>query len=113
MALIGGQLSWKLGLNQTGGGFLTWGSSIFTTVGHLLTNSYFLLGCAAYAVAVILWFYLLSRYDLSYIYPFTALLYVGTLLGAGVFLEETIPLSRWVGVVIIVIGVSLLSRAQT
>lgn len=112
LALIGGQLSWKLGLNQIGG-FLVWGTSIFDTLGKLVTNGYFLLGCLAYALAVVLWFYLLSRYDLSYIYPFTALLYIGTLLVSRFFLGETIPIWRWVGVFFIIIGVTFLSQSRT
>lgn len=109
-ALVAGQLLWKLGVNQVGEMTLG-GHAILAYLGQLFTNAYFWLGCMAYAVAVMSWLYLLSRFDFSYIYPFTAFIYVASLLGARMVLAETIPMQRWMAVGLICIGIIWLSRS--
>jgi drug/metabolite transporter (DMT)-like permease len=98
-------------MNQTGE-FMAGGvQTLLTSLGQLLTNAYFLLGSVAYAVATVLWFHLLSRFEFSYVYPFTALLYPISLGGSILFLREIVPVERWIGVGVICIGVVLISRS--
>ena len=110
LTLSTGQLLWKLSMNQTGE-FMAGGvQTLLASLGQLLSNVYFLLGSVAYAVATVLWFHLLSRFEFSYIYPFTALLYPISLGGSILFLRETVPVERWIGVGIICIGVVLIGK---
>jgi len=50
---------------------------------------------------------LLSWADLSYVVPVTAVGYVVVALLARIFLDERITMARWAGIVLIVVGVSL------
>lgn len=109
ISLVSGQLLWKLAINHIGG-IAFGGYDTLSSFWQLITNVYFLMGCVAYLAAVTLWFYLLSKFDFSYIYPFTALLYVASLLGARLVLGESIPSTRWLAVGVICIGVILLGR---
>ena len=52
---------------------------------------------------------LLSWADLSFVFPATALVYVVTTLAAKFILRETISLPRWVGTVLVCLGVGLVS----
>ena len=51
------------------------------------------------------WMYVLKHYDLSLAYPLLSLSYIISLVSANIFLHEAIPYTRWIGVIIIVIGV--------
>ena len=108
-ALIAGQFLWKLGVDQVGEISLTV-PSLFSTILQLATNVFFVLGSIAYAAAILLWIYLLGKFDFSYIYPFTALLYVVSLIGGRLLFGESIPLMRWFAVAIICFGVVVLHR---
>ena len=52
---------------------------------------------------------LLSWADLSYVLPVTSIGYVVVALIGRVFLHETISLSRWAGIALIMLGVALVS----
>ncbi len=55
--------------------------------------------------SVVLWMYLLKNNDLSFVYPLLSMSYIISLfVGAFVF-GEAIPITRWIGVVIVMIGV--------
>lgn len=56
-------------------------------------------------VAMLLWIYVLKRYEFSIVYPLLSISYIMGLLVAQFFFHETVPLTRWIGVVIIIIGV--------
>jgi uncharacterized membrane protein len=68
-------------------------------------------GIAAMAVNFFLWNGLLSRFDLSYLYPFDGLNRVMLVIAASIFLKEKMTLNLWVGVGLISAGVLLVSRS--
>lgn len=70
--------------------------------------SFVALGFLVYAISTVLYFYILSRTNLSWAYSFGGLSYIFTSILAFLVLNETIPLLRWAGVVIIAIGVALI-----
>lgn len=49
----------------------------------------------------------LSLYNVSFVVPVTALSYVAGALGGMVFLHERVSLWRWIGVLLVTIGVTL------
>jgi uncharacterized membrane protein len=58
-----------------------------------------------------LWEGLLSKFDLSYLYPFDGLNRVVLMFAASIFLKEKMTLELWVGVALICAGVLLVSRS--
>lgn len=101
---VGGQSLWKFGLAARGNepGVLQLINLFFSPV--------VLAGTFLYGVATALWFYMLPRYDLSYVYPLMSITYVFSLLIAMFFFKEAIPLSRWTGVFVIGVGIYLVTK---
>ena len=55
--------------------------------------------------AMLIWMYVLKKYEFSVAYPLLSISYIIGLLSAHFVLHETVPLTRWIGVVIVMIGV--------
>ena len=70
-------------------------------------------GVAVMAVGFFLWVGLMSKFELSFIYPFDGLNRIVLVIGASVFLKEKMSPSLWVGVALISAGVLLVSRTGT
>ena len=68
-------------------------------------------GIAVMAVGFFLWVGLMSRFDLSYLYPFDGLNRILLVIAASIFLKEKMTLNLWVGVSLISAGVLLVSRS--
>lgn len=64
--------------------------------------------CLASAISI--WLAVLYMMDVSKAFPFISLGFVVVLLSARFYLHETIPWNRWMGVVLIVAGISLLAQ---
>ena len=73
---------------------------------HLITNFYIFFGATLYGMSFIVWLYVLSKAKVSYAYPFISLSYVVVAFMALLMLDERISLSAWIGIILIVIGVS-------
>ncbi len=102
LLLTSGQILWKKGLIETGGISL---NNMF----HVIFSPLILAGLALYAVATVVWFIILSRADLSYVYPLQSTAYVIGVIAAWLIFKEVIPPTRWAGVLIIMAGVALVS----
>jgi drug/metabolite transporter (DMT)-like permease len=77
-----------------------------------LTNSKILLGVALETAFFVCLMILLSRHDVSLIWPLTALGFVLTALSARFILHEQVSVTRWAGVILIVIGAGLVSWSE-
>ncbi|PYI53122.1 EamA family transporter [Paenibacillus flagellatus] len=101
--LVGGQLLWKTALTQ----------QPLRTLGglpQLMTNPYVLLGGLVYAVATVIWFFALSRYDMSRIYPLQSMAYVvGAIAGIWLF-KESVTVHQWIGIALIVGGACFMAK---
>lgn len=75
-----------------------------------LLNPWVAFGCALLAGWIAMHLVLLSRADLSYVLPVTAISYVFTTLMGDVFLREAVSASHWAGVALITAGVMAVSR---
>src|SRR5690606_20782062 len=76
-----------------------------------LKNGYFVLGLCFFAVALVVYSYVLSRMNLSIAYPIMTS--VGFLLVVSFsvfFLQESLQWWQWCGIVCILLGVVLLSQ---
>ena len=105
-----GQLAMKKGMTAVGA--VTFQLDRFaSTMGQALNNGYVLAGIAAYGVSAAVWLVLLSRLALSYVYPAISLGYVAVVLISWAVLREDVPPPRWLGVLVICVGVYLVGRS--
>lgn len=79
---------------------------------RLFTNIPSLTGVALYFFAAVVWSYLLTKLDISFVQPILALTYVATPLLAILFLHEHVPTMRWLGIAIIILGVFVVARTS-
>jgi|SRR5579863_10547341 len=102
------QICWKISFKQV----------LQLSDGHSLlwkqfTNLWFILGWVFYLLATFLWVYLLSKYELSKIYA----TFVGTciilslIVGFIFFKENTGMLYKTIGTVLIICGITLITRS--
>ena len=79
---------------------------------RLLLSPLILLAIAAYGIGVVIYMFVLSRTDLSFIYPvMTGLgLTCATIISATLFREQ-ISLTRLAGIGVVILGVFLVSRS--
>lgn len=97
----GGQICLKIGVNAVNQGG---GASPLTILRGIFTP-YVLAGFCLYGLSSLLYLVALSRLDLSYAYPFVALGFVLVTVLSWRLLDETLPLLRVVGLVLILGGV--------
>lgn len=109
MGSIGGILL-KLGASHVGqlnfydlSGFLAYSLKLFS-------NWIVLLGFVAYFGSGVIWTYLLVKLPVSLVQPILALTYVLTPILAVALLGEHVPVLRWLGILIIIVGVAVVAR---
>ena len=78
-----------------------------------LRVSWMWLGVSMMAVAFFALLGALSIYNVSLVVPLTALSYVAGAFGGAVFLRERVTPHRWLGVVLVTIGVTLVVHQET
>jgi uncharacterized membrane protein len=77
---------------------------------HAFLNPLVAAGVALLMVWLITQLSLLSRVDLSYVLPVTSISYVLTALMGKFLLHEPVSTERWIGIGLVVLGVSLVAR---
>lgn len=60
-------------------------------------------------LSLFVWLFVLSRAELSFAFSVDSLHYVLIAIGSGVFLKEKVGVWRWIGTVLIMIGIVLVS----
>ena len=112
MGAFGGILM-KLGAKSIGPVEVNSLDKAFSFLLHILTNPPLLGGMLLYFLSAVVWAYLLTKLDISFVQPILALTYVVTPILAFWLLQEGVPLMRWVGIAIIIIGVVIVARTAT
>ena len=74
-----------------------------------LTNPFVVVGLSCAIGAAIAWMLTVARADLSFVYPFMSLAIVLVLALSGALFDEVVPLRRWIGVVVVCLGLILAS----
>lgn len=100
------------GLHQIGNVEKVSSAEIIRIARQGLTNSNFLLGVFFEALFFAGLLYLMSRSDVSFIWPLTSLGFVLTTLAARFFLHEHVSAMRWCGVLLIVLGAAVVSWTE-
>ena len=70
-------------------------------------------GLAIYGLGTLLWISAVSRRNISFLYPLTALNYVLVSMGGKVLFGENISTGRWIGIAVVVASVALLQLSVT
>jgi drug/metabolite transporter (DMT)-like permease len=68
-------------------------------------------GLIIYAMGVVNWLLALSSFELSYVYPFASLSYIGIIVGSYFIFRERITMMRVLGIAVIISGVLISSRS--
>ena len=101
-----GQIILKLGMAKSGQ--LSFAFSHFVKT---FSNPVILAGLALYGVSLLIWLVVLSREELSFVYPMVAFAYVITTVLAVIFLHESVPPLRWIGLSIIIVGIICIAKS--
>lgn len=106
--LAAGNVLWKYGLIKMDG-FMTDNKSAVQSFKDLITCGEMWIGAVFYIGATLYWFTILSRENLSYVYPMVSIGYVITALAGVLLFKETILTTGWIGMGIILVGFVVLS----
>lgn len=105
VALATGQMMLKQALQKMGSY-----NGVGQFIIHELTNWWWY-GCGVFLTgATLLWMYILKNYPFSVAYPLSCLSFVFGMLGAWMFLGETIPPVRWLGIALILTGAFFIAK---
>jgi len=74
------------------------------------SNIYFLIGAFLYGASAILFVWSLKHGNLSILYPVIATSYIWVTLMATSFLGESFPRVKWIGIILIVLGVTIIAQ---
>ena len=105
LLLASGQVCFKLAVEKIDKFQWTWHffSNLFTSWWLISTG-------VTMSAALVLWGYILKHLDFSIAYPITAFAYIFGMLAAIFIFHETVPLTRWIGVGLIILGVVFLAK---
>ena len=102
--LAGGQVFLKVALARMDAFSWTW-----RFWSRLLVNWPFALCGLCFLGASLLWMYLIKTFPLSIAYPMVSLSYVFGMIAAIVFFHESVSPVQWLGVLLIMVGCSLVA----
>lgn len=105
LLVVGSECFLKVALEKIGEFSWTW--AFFK--GALSTWQLWVAGLTA-IVGVLEWMAVLKRYDLSLAYPLTAISFLLSLFAGALIFHEAVPATRWIGVVLIMVGVYFVAR---
>ena len=104
------QLLLKAGTN-TVGQFEFSGANILPIGMKFALEPHILGGLTCYVVSVVVWIMALSRVEVSIAYPMLSVGYVLNALLAMWLFGEAVTLQRWLGIAVILVGVTIVARS--
>jgi len=106
LSLAGGQAMFKLFVDKLGEGGWAYQNLKATSV-----NNWWLLALMVlfFGASFVLWAYVVKKMDFSQAYPLSSLSFIFGMFLAFFLFQESIPFTRWIGVVLIVVGCVLIS----
>lgn len=106
---VTGQLLMKKGMMEFGAFPIT---QLIQNLIPMFLNPYVFFGFACFGLSSIFWLVVLSRLELSLVYPMVAVAYVLVGVASWFFFKENLTLMRWAGILVIILGVFLISRSS-
>jgi len=83
--------------------------ALLGATGRMFRNPWLFAGVACLALSFFSFISLLSYADLSFVVPLTAVGYITNTIGAHFFLKERISKERWLGTLLVALGVAMIS----
>lgn len=105
---IAGQFTLKAAMERIGRIGTAQVSEPLVTVTRALGEPRLWLGLTLFGVSALFWLVVLSRVPLSVAYPIVGLSYVIVVILSRYLLHEHIPPLRWVGAVVVAIGIAII-----
>ena len=105
LLLAGGQVLLKFALNRMLP--FAWTLDFWKSV---FLNWQFAVCGICYGTGSILWFYIIKHYPFSMAYPLVSLSYVFGMVAAMVFFNEPVNLTKWMGVLLIMLGCYFIAK---
>jgi len=105
---IAGQLLMKKGM-MAFGTFPV--SQLLVNVIPMFLNPWVFIGFVCFGLSSLFWLVVLSRMELSLVYPMVSVAYVIVALFSWYFFKENLTVIRWAGILVIILGVILISRS--
>lgn len=106
-----GELFFKMGMNRVGG-FEFKPAALRAVLPRVVFNPLIWLGFIGFGLGAVFWLGVLSRVPLSLAYPILALSYFVVVVEAWLFLRERVTWQRFLGVLIIVVGVVIVGTSE-
>ena len=78
----------------------------------ILSSPIIILGVFLICVSAILWIVGMSKFQLSFMYPFLSLNYVIIIVGSEFLLNEDVQFNRYLSILLIIVGLVIISRSQ-
>ncbi len=108
---ITSQIFLKKGLKMIGEISISGIQEIFLSIIKLLQNKFILLGIGVAAIAAFLWLTVISKIELTTVFPISGgIFYILLFLFSWFFLGETITFIKILGVSVIIFGIFLVSK---
>lgn len=105
LLLSGGQVFLKFGLVRMAP--FGWNRTFWI---GFLTNWSFMISGICFGLGSLLWMYILKHFPLSLAYPMISLSYVFGMLAAILFFHEEVSFTKWLGVLLIMVGCCLIVK---
>jgi drug/metabolite transporter (DMT)-like permease len=100
-----GQILLKVGANKLGNIGLSIGG-LFS----IIKNYYILIGLVLFGTSFILWVKILTKNDLSYVYPMVSISYIIIVLASKFLFNEPFTINKIIGITAIILGVFIINR---
>ncbi|MFH1613155.1 MAG: EamA family transporter [bacterium] len=109
MIAIIGQILLKIGIDKIGKLEISL-AKLFPLIIKIFFNPFIIIGLMFYAVGAFTWILALSKVPISLAYPLLSISYVIIVGVSSIFFHEHVSLMRWIGVGIIILGVTLIAQ---
>ena len=104
---VGAQLSLRFGMRSIN---INKNSKLFNTLFEVIKNWYVWQGLVLYGIGFSLYLYILSKFEVSFIYPvLTASIFIFLLTFSSLILNEPITFKKVLGISVIILGIFIAS----
>ena len=94
----------KLGMKSIGEVDFIFNINIVRTIFRSVFNPFIFSGIIMMGVGIVVWLILISRESLNYAFSLAASVYILIPIASIYFLHETIPITRWIGISLLFVG---------
>ena len=105
---VAGQMMMKKGMMAIGAFSL---DQFIGKIIPMFTNPWVFSGFACFGLSSVFWLVVLSRLEISLVYPMVSVAYVLVGILSWYFFKENLSVMRWAGIMVILLGVFLISRS--